>query len=453
MKKVLATLAIGLLASNMSHASGAEVSGPWSGFYDRTMLEKVAADVRPGILDNWQQVILPVLTKEERPRLEGVRFIIDIESPDTPLNFFAKHGEVYISASSVRMLGDLIASWIWLNKNGYSTDTVNEYLAILKYQWESGGLRLQRYQPLDALGVPLDVRTDSKIANEYAKVVSNALFFIISHELGHILYNHQSIVPKDGATSEKSILQEQQADSFALELMRRIGEIPVGVPLFFMFSSALEPAPDDPGYGKPQTHPQSSERIRAIATALRNHAPRFARGFKNPSVGVAKVNAIANFLVNNSVPVEPDVVSALESPVIKDMWRQKGLKGRLKDIRPRGKTDLATIRNTPRQNTGQLFDGRYKGKWVNQNGTDFDVQMELKRNGERVVGSWTFGPNRVVMDGTVSNNRLSFSWEWGQDYFGKGELYLQSDGHLAGTWGYTKKTSGGGIWLLTRPDL
>lgn len=291
-----------MLTSNASLATDARVSGYWSGFYDQRTLAQAAENFRLGILDNWQHVILPALTAEERRRLEHVRFVIDIENPDSALNFFAISGEVHIPASSVRMLDDLVASWMWLNQRGYSTDTVNEYLAILKYQWESGALRSEHYRPMDALGVPAGVRDDPAIADEYARVISNALFFIICHELGHVLYEHQGIVAKDAAAATRSIAQEQQADAFALELMRRIGEMPVGVPMFFMFATTLEPAPADPGYGIPYTHPQSSERIRAVATALRTQSRGFARGFKDPSTAVAKVNAIADLLVNSVSP-------------------------------------------------------------------------------------------------------------------------------------------------------
>lgn len=162
--------------------------------------------------------------------------------------------------------------------------------------------------------------------------------------------------------------------------------------------------------------------IRALAAALRDQERGYARGFKDTSTAVAKVNAIADLLVNDAAP-DGSVVAALESPVIQDLWRQKGLKGRLEDLRPRATTELASLGAEPRQDGSQLFDGSYQGKWVNQKGTDFDVRMDLQRNGETVVGRWTFGPNRVTVEGIVSDGRLYFDWKWGEDYFGEGELY------------------------------
>lgn len=162
-------------------------------------------------------MILPALTSEERRRLEHVRFVIDLESPDSALNFFAISGEVHIPAASARMLGDLVASWMWLNQRGHSTDTVNEYLAILKYQWASGVLRRERYRPLEALGVPAGVRDDPAIANQFGRVISDALFFIVGHELGHVLHAHQGIDATDAKASARSIAQERQADAFALD--------------------------------------------------------------------------------------------------------------------------------------------------------------------------------------------------------------------------------------------
>lgn len=450
MKRFPVIFTVFILSLNASLAANAQSSGSWSGFYDRPTLMQTAENLRPGILDNWQNVIQPALTVGERRLLATVHFVFDLENPDSPLNFFATSDAVYLPASSVRMLGDLVASWMWLNQRGHSTDTVNEYLAILKYQWQSGILRNQRYLPLDALGVPAGVRDDPVIADGYARMISNILFFIVGHELGHVLYEHHGIVAKDVAASERSIAQEQQADEFAVELMRRIGEVPIGVPLFFTFMTALEPAPTDPGYGRPRTHPQSSARIRAVATALRTQARGFARGFKDPSTAVAKVNAIADLLVNDADP-DRSVVAALESPVIQDLWRQKGLKSRLEDLKPRATTELASL-GAVSQNSGRsIFDGTYQGKWMNQKGTDFDVRMELQRNGETVVGSWTFGPNRVAVEGIVNDGNLYFYWKWGEDYFGKGELYPQPEGRLIGTWGYTGKSSGGGTWLLARP--
>jgi len=447
MKKILTLLMAGLPALNAFSATGTGISGPWSDFYSRPILAQAAKDIRPGVLENWQHVILPVLTPEERRKLEQVRFVFDLEDATAPINFYSisDSNEVHIPASSVRMLGDLTASWMWLNKYGYTTSSINEYLSILKYQWASGALRDKRYLPLEALGVPDNVRNDPAIADEYTRVISNILFFIIGHELGHLLHEHRGIVVEDVTASLRSIAQEKAADAFSLELMRRIGEMPLGVPLFFIFATALESASTDPDYSRPRTHPHSGARILATATALRTHARGFARGLHDSATAIDKVNRIADSLVN-------DIAPALESPVIQDLWRQKGLVTQLGDLKPRTTLGLGSVGTPPRKTSTQLFDGAYQGKWIDQKGIDFDVRMDLQRNGEIVVGSWTFGPNRVVLNGIVSDEHLYFDWKWGLDYFGKSELYAQSDGRLVGTWGYTRNISGGGTWSLSRPQ-
>jgi hypothetical protein len=444
MKKAIAALTAGLLFAGHSQA------GPWSGFYDQQTLKHQKESISPGILDNWQSVIFPALTQEERRSLEKVRFVVELEAPDFAMNFFAKDNVVYIPASATKMLGELVASWIWLNKNGYSTDTIYEYLAILKYQWESGLLRGQAYRPFDVLGVPASAREDPSIADEYDRIISNTLFFIICHELGHVLYGHQGFDSEklNESASKRSIAQEQQADAFALEIMRRIGDVPIGVPLFFSLMASLESYSTDPDYGRLHTHPLSSERIHSIADGLRAQARSFARAFSNPATAIARVNEIADQLVNAS---NESAVAALESPVIQDLWRQKGLQGRLLDLKPR-KMGYLNDRNeaADSQQRQPPFDGSYYGLWSNQQGSNFNVKMDLQRNNEKVTGSFTFGSNQAEIEGFVNNGHLYFDWRWGGDYFGKGELYQAANGRLSGTWGYTKESSGGGTWDLAR---
>lgn len=455
MKTSIAAIAAVLLASLACRATDARESISWSGFYPRPVLEQAAADLSPGILANWQEVILPALTAEERAALARVRFVVDLEYTESAVNFYAENGKVHIPASSTRLLGDLVAAWMWLDRNGKSTETVNEYLAILKYQWGSGRLHSERYLPLDALGVPADVRNDPAIAADYATVISSALFFVMGHELGHVLYGHRGIEVKSAADSARSIQQERAADAFALDLMGRIGAVPVGVPLLFMVWTALDSFPGDPGHGVPSSHPHSSKRLRVLAATLRDQAGAFASKSANPAAAVTRVRQIADLLDNGRT--DPgSVFAALESDGVKDLWRQKGQKGRLQDLKPRARyAGLAALSIAPTQRDDRPFHGSYSGKWISQSAdgktSDFDVQMELTRTGEKVSGSWTFGPNRVAVTGDVVDGSLYFNWAWGTDYRGRGLLNPAPDGRLAGTWGYNRNPAGAGAWSLARP--
>ena len=76
----------------------------------------------------------------------------------------------------------------------------------------------------------------------------------------------------------------------------------------------------------------------------------------------------------------------------------------------------------------------------------------MKRHGENVTGTFSFGAGSVMLKGVVDGERLYYNWKWGTQYFGKGVLQAANPTgeELSGTWGYTKADDGAGTWKLRR---
>jgi len=414
----------------------------WAGFYDRKTLVYWQGQTPPGIEENFREVIWPKLTPEEKRSLGRVVLDFPLEDTQHPMNFYAVAGggkkTITLPVSSLRFLGDMAVAYAWLNASGYSIDPVTDYLAMLKYQWPDG-LAGRRYRPRDALGIPDDATSNARVNTQFQRIFGTAIVFVLGHELGHLYYQHGTNV-----SPERSREQEEEADRFGMELMRRIGDAPVGMVQFFYILAHLEPYKSDPNYPARRTtatHPVTSSRLRAIAAGIETNAADFSRTGTQPAT-LAKIAGDVRTIARN-----------FDDPGVQELIRQKGLSAKPELLGPR--KPGASIAAAPAA-AGQAnlpFSGNYRGKWLNTKGTDFDVEMGLTRQGDAVRGSYNFGAGNVVIEGTVSNNTLFYNWKWGTEYFGKGVLKPDASGReLIGTWGYTQAESGAGTWKLRRAD-
>jgi hypothetical protein len=70
--------------------------------------------------------------------------------------------------------------------------------------------------------------------------------------------------------------------------------------------------------------------------------------------------------------------------------------------------------------------------------------MSLRRQGTTVRGTYEFGMGTAELEGTVAGDQLDYAWRWGTEYFGRGKMNSLANGGLQGTWGYTRRSEGGG---------
>jgi hypothetical protein len=418
----------------------------WAGFYDRQTLVYWHGQTPPGIEENFREVVWPKLLPDEKRKLSRVTLDFPLEDARQLMNFYAVWGggkqTITLPISSIRFLADIALAEAWLGVSGYSTDPVTDYLAMLKYQWPDR-LAGRRYRPREALGIPDDATANPRVERRFQRDFGTAIVFVLGHELGHLYYQHGMNV-----SLERSRQQEEEADRFAMELMRRIGEPPVGMVLFFRILAHLAPYTSDPDYPARRaaaTHPIASARLRAVAAGIETNVADFSR------TGIA-TTTLADF-----AGMVRDYAKLFDEEGMQQLTRQKGLSAKPELLGPRKPGAIIAAAPPAVARSTMPFSGSYRGKWLDAKGTDFDVEMTLTLRGDAVRGSYTFGAGmsagNVAIEGTVSDNTLFYNWKWGTAYFGKGMLKPDGSGReLVGTWGYNRAESGAGTWKLYRAD-
>ena len=221
-------------------------------------------------------------------KLAGVRILVPLSDPaGVPLNFWSEYsavgGAVVMPVFSLVFVEEFCTAYAWLYHNGHSLETVDEYLAMLRFKRAddfSGG----RYPPpMTALGVPASAIDDEVVGKLGLRFRNSAYAFIMAHELGHILAGHPSA---DHVPTEQSRTNEADADAFALSVFARASEIPMGAIVFFQAQAYVMPSLGEflaSGHSEADwtcemqtrmTHPLTADRLKAMAEALRAQATR-----------------------------------------------------------------------------------------------------------------------------------------------------------------------------------
>lgn len=276
MKRII-IIAITLLIAHPSANAGF----PAREMYDFTKLQQEKTRYQRKINEFYQQVLLPQLDKRDQATLSG---IVTLDFPLTSehlLNFYAKQqgsqATVILPVSSLFFLEDLTTAFAWLHVNGYSGETVEEYITMLKHK-DASEFPGKRYPtPLEALFVPQDALSDKQVDILGLRLRNTAYAFIILHELAHILYRHRSY---SQISTEQARAQETEADQFALRTLERADTIPGGIIVFFaaqvnyfpnrgQFLAKKRSEREWQRYiQESQTHPLTTERLKGMARYL-----------------------------------------------------------------------------------------------------------------------------------------------------------------------------------------
>jgi hypothetical protein len=407
---------------NAAHAQCAPPFN-WSGFYPPAALDRVAQRTTPGLRSNFEQVLLPRLTDRERQKLGGISLDLSRrEYAEHPLNFYAASGgKVVLPLSSVKLVSDLSLALAWYNRNRLPEQKVFDYAAMLAFRGPApDGVKAL---PLAALGVPDDADNDPAVNGLFQKLFGTTMVFIMAHETGHLFHGHRANVGE-----ARSRQQEGEADAFAVEMMARMGAPPIGISFYFMMAAPFECADRS-------THPLSGERITRLVAALRENAPLFARDKPSPQQERQLVESIAQELGK--------VAKLVDDPDIRAAMRLAGQSSKVADFAANrsGATRPSAVR--------QAFDGNYVGQWTDAKGVSLDFRMSLQRQGATVRGTYEFGMGTAELEGTVGGEQLDYAWRWGTEYFGRGKMNSLANGALQGTWGYTRRSEGGGTLSAT----
>jgi uncharacterized protein DUF955 len=279
---IIAGLAIPGLVTTRDALAG----GGWIEMYPRARL----AQEQPRFEQRVQQlysILTSFLSGPERSALAGVRFEVPLADPaNEPFAFYHKGPAVTMSVFSLLFVEDLCSAYAWLDRKGYSLETVDEYVAMLWYK-KAADFPGGRYPaPLVALGIPPDALRDPVVEELSRRLRNSTYAFIMAHELGHIVKRHRGYADIPMAQARR---QEAEADAFALDVLSRASEIPMGAVVFFQAQAYMMPslgqfkaegktAQDwDNWVLKNMTHPLTADRLQALALGMEELASREPR--------------------------------------------------------------------------------------------------------------------------------------------------------------------------------
>ncbi|MCB9267642.1 MAG: hypothetical protein H6558_21675 [Lewinellaceae bacterium] len=410
--------------------------------YDYSTLENLREEYS-STLEKFLGDKLPrYLNPEQNRKLSEVRLLFPLRGEDSKDPFcyyaYARGYAITLSIQSLKFLDDLCLAYAWLTNKGYSVETVTDYVAMIRYK-NPGQFAGGRYPPpLEALGIPRNAKNDPKTRNLALGMFLSAKVFILCHELGHIFYQH----PGNKAVSTSvSRYHEEEADRFALSILKEIPVIPMGALLYFQVFSHWDWDSSD------STHPLNSSRLMDIGNQLTTSASDFAR---NPDT--RKVSSVEKAVVHDLAQGFRQLAEMLAD---EDVQKAVFLAAKDRDpstLKPRKK---GQIQDMPGASSG-LFSGYFQGQFIRYvygQKESLPVAVYLEPQGNTFSGMFNFGlGDGLITDGWRSGNALRFRWSWA-GITGKGVLYAENGGkRLKGTWGYNSRGGSsdkdGGEWVL-----
>lgn len=445
---IAVTLFVALLGGFAPDARGQQ-SGI-ADLYDDATLQYWGSRYQKGLLNNFNEVILPNLTDAERRKLADVRIVVPMRVPDQePFAYYTSGPPwtVTMSAASLKLFDDLCVAHAWLNANGYGVETPAEYMTMLKYQTPQsiGGA----FPPLlDALQIPADAMDDQRVYNIASRLFNEAVFFILLHELGHALHEDPGYGPN--VTRAEARANEAAADAFALDVMRRIGAEPTAMMVFFVAAAHYLPGRGDfdsdaayNAYLADATHPLTGDRLAALATSLEQSVDLFAADETDVAASRLRIQGIAEQL--------HQMAEILNDPDVARLIAQKGRSTLPNMLAPRRPGALPTLPSSATGGDSLPFDGDYVGEF--SDGTaSLQVKTVLRRQGDQVTGEYYYGGGAGRLVGLIQDGVLYYQWSEG-NAGGYGYMMAEEDGRVVqGRWGRGESMDNGGTWSGARPQ-
>jgi len=400
--------------------------------YPQALLEARAPGYQREIRVNLDAALLDFLTPEEAVRLGEVRLEVPVRGglAGHRAERRGRLGVVVMPAESLRFFSDLCTATAWLAARGYSLSTVADYLNMLKYGDAALLGRETMPLPLDALQIPEQQLNDAAVESRRSACFSTGVVFILAHELGHLILGHQGY---DGVSRSETQANEAAADAFAVELMSRAGDLPLGALYYFTYMSYLERHRGDfasdaawEAHLRQATHPISPARVEALAESLRRHARRFAAG-----------SAAANALADEIAPI----AGALTDTDIQQLRRLQGLSVRPFMLAPR-RAHVWMVEAPQPPLPERSFSGHFTG-WIGASQAEsVPAALVLMRDGGRVTGRYSYAGIGGSLSGRIDEGvlRYRFSEEGAE---GRGEMRgLDGDDRLSGRYATENGTRG-----------
>jgi hypothetical protein len=270
-------------------------AGDLSGLYPAAKLatEKPRFEKRLNeMLGIFENATNAILLPEEIARLHGVQLAFPLLGVGgDPMDYHSAGQTVTLPVESLLFFEDLCTAYAWLWQNHYRMEVIEDYVTMLRYRGPDAFAGGRYPPPLVAMRIPQNAWDDRQVNDLSLRFRNSAYAFILGHELAHIFYRH----PAQRPTAEVSRRYEEEADAFALELMRRSATIPMGAMLFFEVSTYYLPnLAQGRSIEKEAGHPLNAHRLQAIASQLEQNASDYARLSPTKTTEIASVKFIAS---------------------------------------------------------------------------------------------------------------------------------------------------------------
>ena len=407
-----------------------------SRLYPRAKLDADATRFGEQIQAEYRETILPQLSESERTALSAIKIAIPPVGPKgDPFEFYTDGSTIFLPALSLRFFSDLCVANSWLNAHGFDGTTVRDYVGLLFRE-----ASLSPTAPLPAvfktLGVPDNARDEATVANRASRNFGNTVVFLLGHELGHILKKHRT----DLHETERQRAQEIEADAFAIEVMRRIGQVPLGLEFWFDVERIRHQAPTKfptdaewQKYLSGLDHPVTNERLNALAATIEKAPDSFARNQTNQALWTARAGMVAQMFRLSAPFAANSIARVAEYSRVREM--------RLAALKPRKAAFTAPGSSAVEEDFQGFF--RLRRTFTDGRKVD-DADLLLLRNGDEVTGAYSSASGSGSIEGKVAEGVFRFTWKEG-DAQGLGRGETKENG-MRGTWGNGEQDTGAGTW-------
>jgi hypothetical protein len=293
----------------------------WSSIYGADNLEAQRKRLQQDLDLVIAQEIRPFLTLEQAHAFSNIQIDLPaVAQPDpNPLDFYSPQaGHIAVPLLTIAFVEDMGQAYAWLWANHCSSQTVDEYLGMLRERVPGDFAKGHYPSPLVALHIPPNALDDPAVAKMAQRVRGTTLSFLLLHQFGHLSY-----VP----SSEENALKhdpveagEERADAFALEVMKKNSETPAGL-LMLIHGMMYLPV------SAPKDHPLTQARLEAIADYLDVHVREFSQGRPDATLARLAIESLAGHI--------RQAEKFLSDTTGQQLWAEQGRKTTVADLAPR----------------------------------------------------------------------------------------------------------------------
>ena len=255
---------------------------------------------------------------------------------------------------AIKFFDDLSTAEAWLTLNGFTTETIAEYVSILKYRRAEDFSEGRYPPPLTALHIPPEALKDRAVNERAQASLASIVVYLLSRELGFFYLGPSEIKATVLSTAHRpkaKLVMEQkgihrspegarilQSDAFALEIMRRAGVPPTGLAIYF--SAQAHWAPNEADFSSRQGYlhywhstPEYevfSERLYQIASLMLDSRKEYARRQDDRDSSIRQIEQSARAIFRLHDVMEMSSVQQMEN-------KRRALKQSTDDLQPRPK--------------------------------------------------------------------------------------------------------------------